>query len=64
MLALPVSGSRTWMCTMDAPALAASIEEAAIWAGVTGTALDLPAVSAPPVTAQVMMTGRAMVSSQ
>jgi len=36
----PLSGSRTWMCTIAAPALAASIDDAAISAGVTGTLWD------------------------
>jgi hypothetical protein len=49
---LVVFGSRTWMCTMAAPALAASIAELAICSGVTGTAELRPGVSADPVTAQ------------
>jgi len=56
--AAPVSGSRTWQCTIAAPALAASIAEVAISAGVTGTWLDRPTVSPAPVTAQVMKTSR------
>ena len=36
------------MCTIAAPALAASIAEAAICSGVTGTAGFLPGVSAEP----------------
>ena len=42
MLGSVVFGSRTWMCTIAAPALAASIAEAAICSGVTGTAGFLP----------------------
>src|SRR5690242_1287758 len=62
MLGLVVFGSRTWMCTIAAPALAASIAEAAICAGVTGTAGLRPGVSAEPVTAQEMITLRCMAS--
>ena len=51
-------GLRTWMCTMAAPALAASIDDRAICSGVTGTAGFLPGVSAEPVTAQEIMTLR------
>src|ERR1700724_3723351 len=58
MLGLVVCGSRTWMWTMAAPALAASIAEAAICAGVTGTAGFLPGVSAEPVTAHAIITLR------
>ena len=54
----PVSGSRTWMCAMAAPALAASIASSAIAAGVTGTRSDFPVVSPAPVTAQVMKTSQ------
>src|SRR5580704_19136946 len=60
MLGLVVAGSRTWMCTIAAPALAASIADCAIWAGVTGTAGFLPGVSAEPVTAQEIMILRCM----
>src|SRR5580704_4503555 len=60
MLGLVVCGLRTWMCTMAAPALAASIEERAICSGVTGTAGLRPGVSAEPVTAHEMMTLRCM----
>src|ERR1700675_2272277 len=60
MLGLVVFGSRTWMCTMAAPALAPSIAEAAIASGVTGTAGLRPGVSAEPVTAHEMITLRAM----
>src|SRR2546423_2780255 len=58
MLGNPVFGSRTWMCTIAAPALAASIAEEAICSGVTGTAGFLPGVSAEPVTAQEIITLR------
>ena len=58
MLARPVLGSRTWMCTIAAPALAASIAEEAICSGVTGTAGFFPALSADPVTAQEIITLR------
>src|SRR6184192_4223166 len=45
---------------MAAPALAASIAEAAICSGVTGTAGLRPGVSADPVTAHEIMTLRCM----
>src|SRR5579864_4594084 len=61
MLGLVVCGLRTWICTMAAPALAASIEERAICSGVTGTAGLRPGVSAEPVTAQEMMTLRCII---
>src|ERR1041385_3760428 len=51
------------MCTIAAPALAASRQELAICSGVTGTAGFLPGVSAEPVTAQEIITLRAMPSS-
>src|SRR5437588_5889445 len=63
MLGLVVFGSRTWMCTIAAPALAASSEDCAICSGVTGTAGFLPGVSADPVTAQEMITFRAIFGS-
>src|SRR5271155_3265942 len=62
MLGFVVCGLRTWMCTMAAPALAASIAELAICSGVTGTAGLRPGVSAEPVTAQEIITLRCMVS--
>src|SRR5262249_29433140 len=62
MLGLVVFGSRTWMCTIAAPALAASIADVAICSGVTGTAGLRPGVSAEPVTAQEMITLRCMVA--
>src|SRR6187551_3239590 len=63
MLGLVVLISRTWMCTIAAPALAASRQELAICSGVTGTAGFLPGVSAEPVTAQEIITFRAMPTS-
>jgi hypothetical protein len=44
------------MCTTAAPAFAASIALAAIWAGVTGTCGLRPTLSPAPVSAQVTMT--------
>src|SRR5215471_18780605 len=58
MLGSVVCGSRTWIWTIPAPALAASTEDCAISAGVTGTAGFLLGLSAEPVTAQEMMTLR------
>src|SRR3954471_20142850 len=58
MLGRAVLGSRTWMCTIAAPALAASIAEAAICSGATGTAGFFPTESADPVTAQEIITLR------
>ncbi len=58
MLGLVVLGSRTWMWTMAAPALAASTQDCAICSGVTGTAGFLPGESADPVTAQEIITLR------
>src|SRR3546814_16237006 len=43
---------------MAAPAAAASMQESAIWRGVTGTLSERPVVSPAPVTAQVMKTSR------
>src|SRR3977135_437786 len=63
MLGLVVLGSRTWMWTIAAPAVAASRQELAICSGVTGTAGFLPGVSAEPVTAQEIITFRAMPTS-
>src|SRR5665213_2951750 len=54
MLPRPVSGSRTWTWTIEAPALAAPIAASAICLGVTGIAGCLP-IGPPPVTAQVMI---------
>ena len=63
MLGLVVLGSRTWICTIAAPALAASRQELAICSGVTGTAGFRPGVSAEPVTAQEIITFRAIFRS-
>src|ERR1043166_2547578 len=63
MLGRPVFGSRTWMWTMAAPALAASIADIAVCSGVTGTAGFLPGVSADPVTAQEIITLRDTLAS-
>src|SRR6516164_1047181 len=62
MLGLVVFGSRTWMCTIAAPALAASIADVAICSGVTGTAGLRLGVSAEPVTAHEIITLRCMLS--
>src|SRR5437660_6124425 len=62
MLGRVVSGSRTWMCTMAAPAVAASMADCAICCGVTGTAGFFPGVSADPVTAHEIITLRCMVA--
>src|SRR4051794_3767037 len=59
MLGLVVLGSRTWICTTAAPALAASSADWAICCGVTGTAGFLLGVSKEPVRAQVMTILRA-----
>src|SRR5260370_19613917 len=61
MLGRVVSGLRTWMWTMAAPALAASSADWAICAGVTGTAGLRPGVSADPVTAHEIMTLRCIL---
>src|SRR5713101_2278752 len=61
MLGRVVSGLRTWVCTIAAPALAASSADCAICAGVTGTAGLRPGVSADPVTAHEIMTLRCML---
>src|SRR5262249_36308725 len=60
MLGRVVSGSRTWMWTIAAPALAASMADVAICCGVTGTAGFFPGVSADPVTAHEIITLRAI----
>src|SRR5215470_16220749 len=62
MLGRVVCGSRTWMWTIAAPALAASIADAAICCGVTGTAGFLPGVSAEPVRAQEIITLRCIAT--
>src|SRR5215467_11679980 len=51
------------MWTIAAPALAASMADCAICWGVTGTAGFLAGVSADPVTAQEIITFRAIGSS-
>src|SRR6266545_5293362 len=61
MLGRVVFGSRTWIWTMAAPALAASSADCAICSGVTGTAGLRPGVSADPVTAHEIMTLRCML---
>src|SRR3954454_1325732 len=63
MLANPVFGSRTWICTIAAPALAASTADPAICSGVTGTAGFFPTLSADPVTAHEIITLRDTLSS-
>src|SRR5579871_5329925 len=62
MLGFVVCGSRTWMWTMAAPAFAASMAEAAMACGVTGTAGLREGVSAEPVTAQAIITFRCIMS--
>src|SRR5665811_2060896 len=61
MLGRVVCGSRTRMWTMAAPALAASIADAAMSRGVTGTAGLRAGVSADPVTAQAIITLRCII---
>src|ERR1700684_1437248 len=56
MLKAPVSGSRTWMCTMAAPAVAAATAAAAICSGVIGQCGLLVTLVSSPVMAQVMKT--------
>src|SRR3954468_13425963 len=58
----PVFGLRACRCTIAAPASAASTAASAISCGVTGSALDIDGVWIAPVTAQVMMTLRAMLA--
>src|ERR1700709_1739196 len=58
----PVFGLRACRCTIAAPASAASTAAAAISCGVTGNAFDIDGVWMAPVTAQVMMTLRAMLA--
>src|ERR1700730_7365710 len=60
MLGSVVLGSRTWICTIAAPALAASMADVAICCGVTGTAGGFPTESADPMTAQEIITLRCM----
>src|SRR5690348_7141828 len=63
MLGPVVSGLRTWIWTIAAPAFAAAMPDSAICLGVTGTAGFLPGVSAAPVRAQAIMTLRAIEAS-
>ena len=56
MLKAPVSGSRTWMWTMAAPAWAASMAVAAICSGVMAQCGLFVTLVSSPVTAQEMMT--------
>ena len=53
---LPVSGSRTCMCAIAAPAFAASIAAFATSSVVTGMRGLLPTVSPAPVTAHETIT--------
>src|SRR2546429_2911570 len=62
MLNSPVSGSRTWMCTIAAPARAASMAAAAICSGVIGQCGLLVTRVSSPVMAQVMMTSEFMAA--
>src|SRR5213595_1924801 len=62
MLNSPVSGSRTWICTIAAPARAASIAEFAICSGVIGQCGLLVTLLSSPVMAQVMMTSEFMAA--
>src|SRR5215210_6293340 len=55
-LGLPVSGSRTWMCTIAAPASWAPTAESMISSGVMGIAGLCPGTVMPPVIAALMMT--------
>src|SRR5580698_6330348 len=55
MLCCVVTGSRTWMWQIAAPARAASRHAFAICSGVTGRPGCCCTVVMPPVTAQVMM---------
>ena len=57
MLGRPLSGSRTWMWQMAAPAFAAPMQASAISCGVTGSAGFCARVGKLPVTAQVKMVG-------
>src|ERR1700752_2033065 len=60
MLNEPVSGFRTWMWTMAAPAFAASMAVLAICSGVIAQWGLLVTLVSSPVTAQVMMTSEFM----
>src|SRR5437773_2971946 len=61
MLGAAVFGSRTWICTIAAPAWAAAMPESAISRGVTGSAGFFSGEAAAPVRAQAIMTFRAML---
>jgi len=52
----PVSGSRTWMWTIDAPACQASMADWAISSGVMGMYGAMSRIMRLPVMAAVMMT--------
>ena len=56
-IGLPVAGSRTWMCTIAAPAAFAATALSTISSGVTGIAALCPGTLIPPVTAQEQKTG-------
>jgi hypothetical protein len=55
-LGLPVSGSRTWMCTIAAPASWAPTADSTISSGVMGIAGLCPGTVMPPVIAALIMT--------
>jgi hypothetical protein len=58
---LPVSGSRTWMWTIAAPAALAATADSTISSGVTGIASLWPGTLIPPVIAheqKTFMAGR------
>ena len=54
---MPVSGSRTWMWTIAAPAARAPTAESTICSGVTGIAALWPGTLIPPVIAHEQKTG-------
>src|SRR5262245_53421871 len=56
----PSFGSRAWRWMIAAPASAAPMAASAISSGVTGRCGDIDGVWIDPVTAQVMITLRAM----
>ena len=57
MLGRPVFGSRTWMCTIAAPAAWAATAESMISRGVIGIAGFWPGTLIPPVIAHEHSTG-------
>ena len=61
-IGLPVSGSRTWMWTIAAPAARAPTAESTICSGVTGIAALWPGTLIPPVIAQEQKTGSVTAS--